>query len=205
MGTAYYNGYNTIPAWSVIIFTLIGFFFAIILGFLQAVTGFSTSIVGIIQLIAAYIHPGKPIANMYASLYGYYSPLQTLAMLSDQKLGQYAKVPPRSTFTAQFMGTVVGATLNYVLYVSIINQHREIMIDPLGTRTWAGWNAQSTNSKALTWGGLGAELYSGSGPYWYIPAALGIGLVIPIPFWLLSRRFPNQKIWQYVNWPIITK
>lgn len=59
MGTAYYGGQNTIPAWSVLLFTVIGFFFAVILGFLQAVTGFFTSIIGIIQLIAAYIHPGK--------------------------------------------------------------------------------------------------------------------------------------------------
>lgn len=63
-------------------------------------------------------------------------------MLSDQKLGQYAKVPPKATFTAQFVGTVIGATLNYVLYKSIVTEQREILIDPLGSRVWSGWNAQ---------------------------------------------------------------
>ncbi len=92
MGTAYYGGQNTIPAWSVLIFTVIAFFFAVVLAFLQAVTGFNTSTKGIVQLVASYIHPGRPVANMYASLYGYGTSFQSLYLLSDQKLGQYAKV-----------------------------------------------------------------------------------------------------------------
>ncbi|WWD01467.1 OPT family small oligopeptide transporter [Kwoniella sp. B9012] len=204
MGTAYYGGHNTIPAWSVLIFTLFGYFFAIILGFLKAVTGFDTSINGIVQLIAAFLHPGKPIANMYASLYGYYAPLQTLYMLKDQKLGQYAKVPPRVVFIAQFCGTFLGATLNYCIYRSIMSAHREILKDPVGSRIWSGWNLQGTNSKAITFGALGKQMYTGSGPYWFIPACLGIGLVLPIPFWLMYRRFPKQSIWRDLNTPIIT-
>ncbi len=136
MGTAYYGGTNTIPAWSVLLFTFIAFFFAIVLAFLQAVTGFNTSTKGIVQLIAAYIHPGRPIANMYASLYGYSTSFQSLALLSDQKLGQYAKVPPRATFISQLAGTVLGAALNYVIYKSITDAHRDVLLDPLGTRIW---------------------------------------------------------------------
>ena len=59
MGTSYYGGRNTIPAWSVLLFTAFGYFFAVIIGFLKAVTGFDTSINGIIQIVAAFIHPGK--------------------------------------------------------------------------------------------------------------------------------------------------
>nr|XP_019012500.1 OPT family small oligopeptide transporter [Kwoniella pini CBS 10737]OCF51281.1 OPT family small oligopeptide transporter [Kwoniella pini CBS 10737] len=204
MGTAYFGGRTTIPAWSILLFSFIGYFFAIILGFLKAVTGFDTSINGIIQIIAAFIHPGKPLANLYASLYGYYAPLQTLYMLSDQKLGQYAKVPPRVTFVAQLAGTFVGATLNYVLYKSIVSQNREALLDPLGTREWSGWQVQGTNSKAVTFGALGQEMYLAGKPYWFIPAALGIGVVLPIPFWLMHRKFPNQRVWSYLNIPIIT-
>lgn len=68
----------------------------------------------------------------------------------------------------------------------------------------AGWNIQSVNSGALTWGALGKELYASGKPYWFIPAALGIGLAAPIPFWLLHKMFPNQRIWSYLNIPIIT-
>ncbi|ORY26993.1 OPT oligopeptide transporter protein-domain-containing protein [Naematelia encephala] len=204
MGTAYYGGTNTIPAWSVLLFSVIGYFFAVVIGFLQATTGFQTSVNGIIQIIAAFIHPGKPIANMYASLYGYYAPMQTLYMLSDQKLGQYAKVPPIATFIAQFAGTILGAVLQYVLYKSIVDAHLEVLLDPLGTRVWAGWNVQGTNSKAVTFGALGKELYLSGKPYWFIPAALGIGLVLPIPFWLMHRRFPKQRFWSYINVPIVT-
>ena len=59
IGTSYFGGKTTIPWWSIILFTAFGYFFAVILGFLQAITGFQTSINGIIQIIAAFVHPGR--------------------------------------------------------------------------------------------------------------------------------------------------
>ncbi|KAK6902867.1 hypothetical protein I203_108127 [Kwoniella mangroviensis CBS 8507] len=113
-------------------------------------------------------------------------------------------IPPRVVFIAQFCGTFLGATLNYCIYRSIMSAHREILKDPVGSRIWSGWNLQGTNSKAITFGALGKQMYTGNGPYWFIPACLGIGLVLPIPFWLMYRRFPKQSIWRDLNTPIIT-
>ena len=61
-----------------------------------------------------------------------------------------------------------------------------------------------TNSKAVTFGALGKQLYLSGKPYWFVPAALGIGLVLPIPFWLMHKKYPKQTIWRYLNVPIIT-
>lgn len=51
---------------------------------------------------------------------------QSLGLLSDFKLGQYCKVPPRVTFFAQISGAVVGSILNYVMIVSesFLSSHR---------------------------------------------------------------------------------
>nr|XP_019002537.1 uncharacterized protein I203_05020 [Kwoniella mangroviensis CBS 8507]OCF65998.1 hypothetical protein I203_05020 [Kwoniella mangroviensis CBS 8507] len=92
----------------------------------------------------------------------------------------------------------------YGIFRSIMSAHREILKDPVGSRIWSGWNLQGTNSKAITFGALGKQMYTGNGPYWFIPACLGIGLVLPIPFWLMYRRFPKQSIWRDLNTPIIT-
>ncbi|KAG6334940.1 hypothetical protein ID866_4157 [Astraeus odoratus] len=75
-------------------------------------------------------------------------------------IGQYAKIPPCATFVAQFIGTVIGATFNYVLYRSIVHAHRAELQDAIGTRLWSGWNAQQINSVAITWGALAKELYA---------------------------------------------
>ena len=50
---------------------------------------------------------------MYVNLYGNSTAYQTLAMLQDLKLGQYTKIPPRITFTAQLAGSIIGSIFNY--------------------------------------------------------------------------------------------
>ena len=50
---------------------------------------------------------------MYVNLYGNNTAYQTLYMLQDLKLGQYTKLPPRMTFSAQMVGSVIGSIFNY--------------------------------------------------------------------------------------------
>lgn len=40
-------------------------------GTLYAITGFNFIIQPFIQMIGGFLHPGKPMANMYFVLYGY--------------------------------------------------------------------------------------------------------------------------------------
>lgn len=198
-----YVGINTLPWWSIIVFTVIAFILAVILGFIYAVTGFMIPTGGFVQVIAAYVHPQQPIQNMYAKLYGYNTGYQTFYMLSDLKLGQYAKVPPRATFIAQVSGTILGAIFNYVLYKSIVDAHRTDLINPIGTRIWSGWNSQEINSAAITWGALSAELYGPGKTYFQIPLGLLYGFLAPFLLYAMHRLFPRQRIWSYLNMPII--
>lgn len=76
-------------------------------------------------MVGAAILPGRPVANMYFTLYGYNTYEMTLSLLRDLKLvylthsllyfliltiffqGQYTKLPPRVTFIVQIIGSVV--------------------------------------------------------------------------------------------------
>ncbi|KAF9228028.1 OPT superfamily oligopeptide transporter [Gyrodon lividus] len=176
------------------------FILAVVLGFINSVTGFQLPTGGLVQVIAAFIHPQQRIQNMYAKLYGDSTGYQTLAMLSDLKLGQYAKVPPRAIFTAQFSGTVLGAIFNYALYKSIVGAHRADLQNPIGTRMWG---SQEINSAAITWGALSEELYGPGKTYFQIPMGLLYGFLAPFPFYFLHCLFPRQWIWSYLNIPII--
>lgn len=87
---------------------------------------------------------------MYGALYGQHPMIQGIALLQDLKLGQYVKLAPRVTFLMQIMGkcsaflgvypvltnlitgTVVGAILNYVMMLSIIESNRDGMYSALG-------------------------------------------------------------------------
>jgi hypothetical protein len=116
--------------------------------------------------------------------------VQAIALLGDLKLGTYVKIPPRITFLMQMTGTskldmgasspdshtrstesrlirpvVVGALLNYVMAVSIIDAQRPALLSISGTRLWSGQNAQSYNSNAIAWGALGPVMFGSGGTY----------------------------------------
>ncbi|KAH8083293.1 OPT oligopeptide transporter [Cristinia sonorae] len=207
IGCSYTTGEALLPWWSVVLFTAISCLIAVCLGFITATTGFNISIKYAIQVMAAFIHPGKPIAVMFVNLYGNSTAFQTLAMLQDLKLGQYTKLPPRATFAAQMAGSVLGSIFNYTMMITIINNNREVLLDPVGTRVWSGWIIQQYNSASVAMGALGKELFTLGKPYWTVPFAIFLGLFFPIPFWLVHRYSRKgslvSKASAYINTPII--
>ena len=142
---------------------------------------------------------------MYFKTYGYNTMAQALLMISDLKTGHYLKVPPRGIFAAQMTGTIVGAIINYSLMVTIIDHQRDILLDPNGSNIWSGASPQTVNSAAITWGAIGPIRMFGPGtPYTIILWSLLIGFFLPIPIYLLHRRFPKVGF-EYINIPIITQ
>ncbi|KAI0312705.1 OPT oligopeptide transporter protein-domain-containing protein [Amylostereum chailletii] len=166
----------------------------------------------------------------YGTMYGQYTMNQAMTLLSDFKLGHYTKLPPRVTFFAQVCGavvgcilnyvmllsthlsllrhapreTVVGCILNYVMLLNIIDNNRAALLSISGTRLWSGQNPQSFNSNAISWGALGPKMFGAGGEYVMIPISLAIGIFLPIPFWLLHRKYPGKGFDWFVT-PIITQ
>lgn len=128
--------------------------------------------------------PGRPVANMYGAMYGAHPLQQGILFLQDLKLGQYCKLAPRVTFCMQMAGTVVGAILNYIMMLSIINAQREALLSIAGTRLWSGQNAQSYNSNAIAWGALAPQMFGAHSTYRMVPISLAIGLFLPLPFYI---------------------
>jgi hypothetical protein len=58
-------------------------------------------------MLGSAIVPGSSQANMYFELYSGTALNQAAVMLQDLKLGQYTKLPPRTTFSVQMAGTIV--------------------------------------------------------------------------------------------------
>jgi OPT family oligopeptide transporter len=190
-----YAGKSGTPWWTLIIILLIAFVFTTVYAFLAGVLGFGQFVsggTGLYQLLAAYMLPGEPVANMYAAMYGNNPQVQAIDLLQDLKLGVYLKIPPRHTFLAQMLGTIVGAILNYVMAISILTEQREVLLSISGNRIWSGQNAQSYNSTAIAWGALGPQMFGAGKLYVLVPASLGIGLLLPVPFYLAWRFLPAQ-------------
>lgn len=207
IGCSYTTSPAMMPWWSIILFTAISAFLSIFLGFITATTGFNITTRYAIQLLAAFIHPGNPIANMYANLYGNSTSFQTLYMLQDLKLGQYTKLPPRWTFFFQIAGSIVGSIFNYTMMRTIVSNNRAILLDPVGSRIWSGWIIQQYNSAAVAMGVFGYDLFTFNKRYWLLPFSIFIGFFFPIPFWVVYKFSKKSshiaRLMQYLDFPII--
>ncbi|KAH9914494.1 oligopeptide transporter [Epithele typhae] len=125
--------------------------------------------------------------------------------------GQYLKIPPRVMFLTQIWGTILGTRIvNYVVMISVVDAQREILLQPRGTNIWSGQYPQSLNSAAVTWS-LAKELYGPSGPYFWIPLSLLLGMIPTAIQWLIVKRYPTIRgfrvdsvvlpiIYQYSSW-----
>ena len=60
----------------------------------------------------------------------------SIGLAQDLKIGQYLKIPPREMFLTQVWGTILGAIINYVVMVSVVDAQRDILLDPIGTNIW---------------------------------------------------------------------
>ena len=198
-----YEANSGMSWWAFIIATILASILVLFMGAQLGLTGFNLPVQPIIQMIGAYLEPGNPLTNMYFTLFGYNTVGQGLVLLQDLKLGQYAKLSPRCTFTMQMIGTLVGAVLNYIITLTITKNQREILLSIEGTHIWSGAGVQSFNTQAVTWGGLAKQMYSTGSTYQWIPLGLVIGFVAPLPIYALHRFFPKVGF-NYLNVSIIS-
>ncbi|KAG2195370.1 hypothetical protein INT47_004478 [Mucor saturninus] len=202
IGVGYANN-SGLPWWGFLLAILLSSVLSLPLNMIQAITGSSFGLNVVAEMICGFILPGYPIANIYFKTLGFNTMSQAGTMAQDMKISHYLKVPPKMTFLHQMIGTVVGCIFNYIVNESIVTNEREILLDPIGNRFWNGNSPRTINSAAITWGAIGPMAMFGPGTQYYIFLwAFVIGFFLPVPCWLLYKRFPKAGF-QYVSIPVV--
>ncbi|KAJ7903340.1 OPT oligopeptide transporter [Mycena olivaceomarginata] len=197
-----YKADSTLPWWGLFISLILASVSIVFFGSLYAITGLQFILQPFVQMIGGFIHPSKPVANLYFVLFSYNSVVQAQLLLKDLKIAQYTKLPPKAAFTAQVTGTLFGAVLNYVLMNSIIDNQRPILLSVEGTNIWSGQQPQQYNSQAVAWGGLSHQLFAINQRYQWVAWAYVVGLFVPVPFWVVYRFWPKLRT-DYLYTPVI--
>lgn len=195
-------GKTTLPWWGFFVAITISHVCLPFFGALTAMFGYFLMVQPFIQMMGAYLIPGKPIANMYFATYGFNSLYQAMHMLKDLKLGQYAHLAPRCTFTMQMVGTTIGCLMSYIMMEKITTEKHDILVSIQGTNVWSGQLVQAQNAAAISWGGLAKYMYSFGGKYWQVPMGFIIGIFVPLPFKIIHRFYPKLGM-DYINTAII--
>lgn len=171
-------------------------------GIVQAVTNQTIGLNVITEFVAGIVIPGDPLGNVTFKTYGYITQYQALLLISDLKLGHYMKIPPRAMFSTQLVGTIVAGLVNYLTAIYLMNNIPDICT-PKNTR-WTCPNANIFFSASIIWGAIGPIKMFGINST-YAPLLLGfiIGALLPIPSWLLMKKYPHIKWLKHVHFPIM--
>ncbi|KAJ1956794.1 hypothetical protein GGI12_005210, partial [Dipsacomyces acuminosporus] len=193
--------WDMLPWYWVIVATIIPFIFTIPIGIVQALSNQQPGLNVITEFIIGYGRTGDPIANVTFKVYGYISMTQALALVSDQKLGHYMKLPPRHVFVAQFVGTVICSFVQLAVAYWLMGS-----IDNMCTPEGAPFTCRQANtffSASVIWGLVGpARLFGNSSPYHPVLFLFILGALLPIPIWLYTRKFPNSWV-QHIHTPLL--
>jgi len=138
---------------------------------------------------------------MYFTVFGFNGVQQGQWLLRDLKVAQLVHLSPKSTFTAQMLGAVIGAIFNYIMMRTIVTNQFEILTSIEGSNIWSGQNVQQYNTLAIAWS-IAGDMFSIGARYQWVTIAYLVGFIVPVPFWILYR-YTKIEFFNYINLSII--
>ncbi|KAL3627276.1 Oligopeptide transporter 3 [Castilleja foliolosa] len=196
-----------LPWWGMLFAFGLAWIVTLPIGVIQATTNQQPGYDIIAQFIIGYILPGKPIANLLFKIYGRISTIHALSFLADLKLGHYMKIPPRTMFMAQLVGTLVTGTANLGVAWWMLERIDNICdVEALHPESpWTCPKFRVTFDASVIWGLIGPErLFGPGGMYCNLVWLFLVGAVLPVPVWVLSKIFPDKKWIPLINIPVIS-
>lgn len=187
------------PAWALVVAYLVSIVNFVPQGILESITNNHVGLNIITELIAGYMLPLRPMANLLFKLYGFIIMRQGLELSRDLKLGQYMKIPPRILFFAQIWSTIIASLVN----VGIQEWMRSNIDGICSTEQANGFtcsNGRTIFNASIIWS-LPKYLFSPGERYNAMMWFFLIGAVMPVFTWLLWKRNPN-KWYGKLNAPI---
>ncbi|GAV91365.1 OPT domain-containing protein [Cephalotus follicularis] len=200
------NDQVQMPWWGLLFGGGMAFIFTLPISIITATTNQTPGLNIITEYMMGLILPGKPIANVCFKTYGYMSMAQAVSFLNDFKLGHYMKIPPRSMFLVQFLGTILAGTINLAVAWWLLNSIENICQDNLlpADSPWTCPGDRVFFDASVIWGLVGPKRIFGKlGNYaamnwFFLGGALG-----PVIVWLLHKAFPKQSWIPLINLPVL--
>ncbi|GMJ10909.1 oligopeptide transporter 1, ARABIDOPSIS THALIANA OLIGOPEPTIDE TRANSPORTER 6 [Hibiscus trionum] len=202
----YYNETLQLPWWGVLLACAIAFFFTLPIGIIAATTNQAPGLNIITEYVIGYMYPEYPVANMCFKVYGYISMTQALTFVSDFKLGHYMKIPPRSMFTAQVVGTIVSVFV-YTITAWWLMEAIPNLCDTSLLPADSPWTCPMDNvffDASVIWGLVGPRrIFGTEGEYGNVNWFFLGGALAPLLVWLAHKAFPDKEWIRFIHMPVL--
>lgn len=202
----YYNDQLQLPWWGVLLACVIAFSFTLPVGVITATTNQTPGLNVITEYVIGFLYPGYPVANMCFKVYGHISTKQALTFLQDLKLGHYMKIPPRTMFMAQVLGTLISALVHLGTAWWLMDTVPNIC-DRTALPPGSPWTCPSDHvfyDASVIWGLIGPRrIFGDLGYYSAINWAFLLGAIAPLLVWFAHKAFPNQHWIRHISVPVL--
>ncbi|KAJ9094171.1 hypothetical protein QFC19_008021 [Naganishia cerealis] len=191
-----------LPVWGFIVVCFgMGMLLIIPEGLLEGTTNQRVFLNIITELIAGYIWPGKPIANMMVKFYGYNSVKHGLDFAQDLKLGQYMKIAPRILFVTQIYSSVLSTAVQTGV-LRWMYGHIEDLCKPTNKNRFTCNGSKVVYNASIIWGTIGPQrLFQAGQVYNSLMYFFLIGPMVTCIVYVLYRQYPNSWV-RFINVPI---
>ncbi|KAG0046350.1 hypothetical protein BGZ83_008492 [Gryganskiella cystojenkinii] len=189
-----------LPWWGVLLSIALSCFFVLPVGLIQALTNQQPGLNIITEYVIGYMLPGRPVANVVFKTMGYISMAQALTFVSDLKLGHYMKIPPRSMFWSQCLGTFIAGLVNLITANWMFSSNEGVCTT---SETLTCPHARTFFSASVIWGVIAPNrMFGPSSIYNPINYFFIFGFLVPIPVYFIKKKFSNTWV-DYIHVPII--
>ncbi|KAL6633728.1 hypothetical protein ACP70R_026399 [Stipagrostis hirtigluma subsp. patula] len=194
-----------LPWWGLLFACGMAFVFTLPISIISATTNQTPGLNVITEYAMGLIMPGYPIANVCFKVYGYMSMSQAVSFLSDFKLGHYMKIPPKSMFLVQFVGTIVAGTVNIGVAWWLLGSVKDICSENLAADSpWTCPGDRVFFDASVIWGLVGPmRIFGPNGNYGALNWFFLIGAAGPVFVYALHRVFPAQRWIPLINLPVL--
>ncbi|WRX19548.1 Oligopeptide transporter [Theobroma cacao] len=200
----YYNDQLQLPWWGVLLACGIAIVFTLPIGIITAITNQTPGLNIITEYIIGYIYPGYPVANMCFKVYGYISMTQAVTFLQDFKLGHYMKIPPRTMFMAQVVGTLIACFVYLGTAWWLMETIPDICDTTASNSVWTCPSDTVFYDASVIWGLVAPRrIFGDLGTYEAINWFFLAGAIAPLLVWLATKAFPHQEWIKLINMPVL--
>ncbi|KAK9452014.1 OPT oligopeptide transporter protein-domain-containing protein [Limtongia smithiae] len=183
------------PWWSVVVIVIVCIFLILPSAIVYSVTGYELGFNDIAIIIAGYMVPEHAISNMICRVFGWNVDAQADSLIGAQKLGHYAKIPPRAFLRCQLLASVIQTFVTISAYNVLTSSFSDLCSSTQSNKFTCPFpNALYTAT--LVWGVVGPKRIFTT-LYPAVKWAFFVGTMIGAPVYYIRyfamKKFPFVK------------
>jgi OPT family small oligopeptide transporter len=174
------------PVWTIFFVIILNLVFLIPMSYLYAISGTTQGLDVVTELIVGYALPGRPEALMFVKAYGYNINGQADNYTSDQKMGLYAKIPPRAMYRGQLISAIITSLVAYGCVDFVDTDIKGICTPDQAAKFNCANGSEVYFSSSVVWGAIGPARIFGQF-YPFMKYMFLLGFLLALVWWSVKR------------------